>query len=151
MTTFIFSQALNSINSKKNQVINVFNSINSSLNKTTWKEDKITGKLSELSIQSSSYNKIIPNIYGTNRIAGNIIWLGDVQEIYNTNTTTIKIGKGQKIKQNTIEYFYYLSFAIAICKGEVENIKNIWADSTLLDLNKYKYRFYNGTSNQEPE
>ena len=38
-----------------------------------------------------------------------------------------------------------------ICKGEVENIKNIWADSTLLDLKKYKYRFYNGTGNQEPD
>ena len=151
MTTFIFSQALNSINSKKNQVVNIFNSISESFGKTTWKEDKITGKLSEISIQSSSYNKVIPTIYGTNRIAGNIIWLGDVQEIYNTNTTTIKIGKGQKIKQNTIEYFYYLSFAIAICKGEVEDIKNIWADSNLLDLNKYKYRFYNGTSNQEPD
>ena len=151
MTTFIFSQALNSINSKKNQVTQIFNSITDSFPKTTWKDDKITGKLSELSIQSSSYNKIIPMIYGTNRIAGNIIWLGEVQEVFNTNTTTIKIGKGQKIKQNTIEYFYYLSFAIGICKSEVEDIKNVWADSTLLDLKKYKYRFYNGTSNQAPD
>lgn len=151
MTTFIFSQALSSINSKKNQIINLVDDVKDSFGTTTWKKDKITGKLSEISIQASSYNKVIPLIYGTNRIAGNIIWLGDIKEVYNTNTTSIKIGKGQKIKQTSIEYFYYLSFAISICKGEVEDIKNIWADSTLLDLKKYKYRFYNGTSNQEPD
>lgn len=157
MTTFIFTQALNSVNSITNEVVNTFNSspigqyIDYESNKTTWKSDKITGRLSELSIQTSSYNKIIPIIYGTNRLAGNIIWLGTVKETYNTNTTTINIGKGQKIKQTSIEYFYYLSFAIAICKGEIESINNVWADGTLLDLTQYKYRFYNGTSTQLPD
>ncbi|MBR2141436.1 MAG: glycoside hydrolase TIM-barrel-like domain-containing protein [Rickettsiales bacterium] len=153
MTTFIFTQAINSINTAKNRAIN---SINTTAlgqlyygNGTKTKKDKITGKLSELSIQVSSYNKIIPMVYGTNRLAGNIIWVGDVKETYNTNTTTVKIGKGQKIKQTSIEYFYHLSFAIAICKGEIEKIENVWADTNLLDLTQYKYRFYSGTDTQE--
>ena len=29
-------------------------------------------------------------------------------------------------------------------KGEVEKINNVWADTMLLDLKQYKYRFYSG-------
>lgn len=155
MTTFIFTQAINSVNTTKNKIINTINSspfgqyIN--YNKTITKSDKIIGKLSELSIQTSSYNKVIPLVYGTNRIAGNIIWFDEVKEVMNTNTTNIRIGKGQKIKQTSIEYLYYLSFAVAICKGEIESLDNVWADTTLLDLTNYKYRFYNGTEEQLPD
>lgn len=157
MTTFIFTQTINSV---KNTIDNLKQTINSTpigqyinytQNETTKKDDKLTGKLAELSIQTSSYNKIIPIIYGTNRIAGNIIWLGNIKETYNTNATTIKIGKGQKIKQSSIEYFYNLSFAVAICKGEIEKINNVWADTKLLDLKQYKYRFYSGSSDQLPD
>lgn len=157
MTTFIFTQALNTINSRKNSVINKFNSspfgqlLNYTKNETIWKKDKISGKLSEISLQTSTYNKIIPIVYGVNKLAGNIIWLGEVQEVSNDNTTTIKIGKGQKIKQTSIDYFYFLSFAVAICKGEIYKLNNVWADTTLLDLSKYQYRFYRGTSDQEPD
>ena len=158
MTTFVFTQALNTINSKANQVRNLYsNSIVGQYidyeknNKTRWKKDKISGKLSEISIQTSTYNKIIPIIYGTNKLAGNIIWLGEVNEVVNNNTTTIRIGKGQKIKQNTIEYFYYLSFAIAICKGEISQLNNVWADNKLLNLADYSYRFYSGTEKQKTD
>ena len=157
MTTFIFTQALNTINSRKNSIINKFNSspfgqlLDYTKNETIWKKDKISGKLSEISLQTSTYNKIIPIVYGTNKLAGNIIWLGDIQEVSNDNTTTIKIGKGQKIKQTSIDYFYYLSFAVVICKGEIYKLNNVWADTTLLDLSKYQYRFYKGTNDQQPD
>ena len=104
MTTFIFTQALNTINSRKNSIINKFNSspfgqlLDYTKNETIWKKDKISGKLSEISLQTSTYNKIIPIVYSTNKLAGNIIWLSDIQEVSNDNTTKIKIGKGQKIK-----------------------------------------------------
>ena len=157
MTTFIFTQTINSVKNTIDNLKQTINStpigqyINCTQNETTKKDDKLTGKLAELSIQTSSYNKIIPIIYGTNRIAGNIIWLGNIKETYNTNATTIKIGKGQKIKQSSIEYFYNLSFAVAICKGEIEKINNVWADTKLLDLKQYKYRFYSGSSDQLPD
>ena len=157
MTTFIFTQALNTINSRKNSVLNKFYSspfgqlLEYTKNETIQKKDKITGKLSEISIQTSTYNKIIPVVYGTNKLAGNVIWLSEVKEVSNDNTITINIGKGQKIKQTNIDYFYFLSFAIAICKGEIYKLNNVWADTTLLDLSKYQYRFYNGTADQKPD
>lgn len=161
MTTFVFTQALNAINSRASSVSRKFNSSplgqltnyikDQTSENVTWKKDKISGKLSEISLQTSTYNKIIPLVYGTNKIAGNIIWLGDVREVRNDNTTTIQIGKGQKIKQTSIDYFYYLSFAVALCHGEISELKNVWADSTLLDMNNYSHRFYPGTSDQMPD
>jgi hypothetical protein len=157
MTTFVFTQALNIFENQRDNLMNTLNSQSFGNvtqymdNKTTWKKDKISGKLSELSVQTSTYNKIIPIIYGTNKIAGNVIWLDEVQEVVNNNTTTIKISKGQKIKQNNIEYFYFLNFAIAICGNEINSLKNIWADTTLLNFNDYAHRFYNGTEEQESD
>ena len=95
MTTFIFTQALNTINSRKNSVLNKFYSspfgqlLEYTKNETIQKKDKITGKLSEISIQTSTYNKIIPVVYGTNKLAGNVIWLSEVKEVSNDNTITI--------------------------------------------------------------
>lgn len=157
MTTFVFTQALDAINSKKNSLVTKFNSspigqlVNYTRDQITWKKDKISGKLSEISLQTSTYSKIIPIVYGTNKLAGNIIWLGEVREVRNDNTTTLRIGKGQKIKQTSIDYFYFLSFAVAICKGEISELKNVWADTTLLDMNKYSHRFYPGNSAQMPD
>jgi hypothetical protein len=133
----------------KNSIIGQY--VNYETNKTKWKKDKISGKLSEISLQTSTYNKIIPLMYGTNKLAGNIIWLGEVKEVVNNNTTTLKIGKGQKINQTSINYLYYLSFAVAICRGEVKELKNVWADTKLLDLTTYSHRFYSGTDTQQPD
>jgi hypothetical protein len=157
MTTFIFTQALNVLNNQKTSFLNTINStpfgdvVGLVDQKTSWKKDKISGKLSELSIQTSTYNKTIPKVYGTNKVAGNIVWLDEAQEVVNNNTTTIKLSKGQKIKQNVIEYFYFLSFAVVICGNEINDIKNVWANSTLLNLEDYTYRFYNGTEDQEQD
>ncbi|MDR2077692.1 MAG: glycoside hydrolase TIM-barrel-like domain-containing protein, partial [Rickettsiales bacterium] len=157
MTTFIFTQALNAINSKKESVAGAFNSspigevLKYTRSRTKWKKDRISGKLSEISIQTSTYNKVISMVYGRNRLAGNVLWLGSVQEVANNNTTSVNIGKGQKIKQTSIDYFYFLSFAIAICAGEIASLENVWADTTLLNLANYSHRFYSGTSGQLPD
>lgn len=151
MTTFVFTQAIDSINSKKNSVINTFN--NSYVSgifgpSYSWKDDKIKNKLDELSIQTSTYNKIIPYIYGTVKLAGNVIWMNEVREVKKEFVNTIKTGKNKKTKQKTVEYYYFCDFAIAICMGEVSELKNVWADNELLNLNEYSYRFYSGTSTQ---
>jgi hypothetical protein len=94
---------------------------------------------------------VIPIVYGRSKLAGNVLWLGTVQEVVNNNTITLRIGKGQKINQANIQYFYFLSFAIAICAGEIAGLENVWADTALLDMTEYTHRFYSGTSTQMPD
>lgn len=143
---FLEGQSRSMFNKAKRQVVDDITGI--FFKKTNWKKDKITGKLSELSIQTSTYNKIIPNIYGTNKIAGNIIWMDEVKEVQNNYQTSIQVSKGNTIKQNNTEYFYFLNFAIAICANEIKEIKNIWANGDLLKLDKFQFRVYNGTESQ---
>ena len=155
MANFVISTFISNFNSKKNFVLNVFR--NSPYyeffnNKDIWKKDRITSRLNDLTVQKSGYNEIIPLVYGTSRIAGNIIWATDIKEVENIYTTTYKTGKGgNKIHQNNIEYYYYANVAIAICAGEVNELKRVWADTDLIDLSKYNYRFYKGTESQEPD
>ncbi len=48
-------------------------------------------------------------------------------------------------------YNYYITAAIAICEGEIDDIERIWADNKLLDKSKITFRLYHGTENQNPD
>ncbi|MGL9702844.1 MAG: glycoside hydrolase/phage tail family protein [Wolbachia sp.] len=109
-------------------------------------EQKIThgARLKNLQIQTSTYGRTIPIIYGTARVAGNIIWAQPIKE--EVMTTKNKTGRGM----NT-EYNYYATLTIAICKGEVEKLNRIWADTTSLSFDEIDYTFYRGTEDQNPD
>ncbi|WP_264732551.1 glycoside hydrolase/phage tail family protein [Wolbachia endosymbiont (group A) of Sphaerophoria taeniata] len=109
-------------------------------------EQKVThgARLKNLQVQTSTYGRTIPIIYGTARIAGNIIWSQPIKE--EVITTKSKIGRGMNV-----EYNYYATLAIAICKGKVEKLNRIWADTTSLSFDEIDYTFYRGTEDQNPD
>jgi hypothetical protein len=99
-------------------------------------------RLSDLIVQSSSYGKIIPDLYGTARLAGNIIWAMPLFER----------GYTQYDEDNAhTSYNYTATVAIAICKGTADNILRIWADTKELNLAEINYRFYKGDAQQLPD
>ncbi|MGL9726487.1 MAG: hypothetical protein ACR5KV_08195, partial [Wolbachia sp.] len=79
-------------------------------------------RLKSLQVQISAYGKTIPIIHGTACVAGNIIWSQPIKE--EAITTQNKTGRGINVAYN-----YYATLAIAICKGEVEKLNRIWADT----------------------
>lgn len=109
-------------------------------------EQKIThgARLKNLQVQTSTYGKAIPIIYGTARIAGNIIWSQPIKE--EAITTQNKTGRGINITYN-----YYATLAIAICKGKVEKLNRIWADIKSLSFDEIDYTFYHGREDQNPD
>ncbi|WP_250296796.1 glycoside hydrolase/phage tail family protein [Wolbachia endosymbiont of Oedothorax gibbosus] len=109
-------------------------------------EQKVThgARLKNLQVQTSTYGRTIPIIYGTARIAGNIIWAQPIKE--EAITTKSKIGRGMNV-----EYNYYATLAIAICKGKVEKLNRIWADTTSLSFDEIDYTFYSGREDQNPD
>ncbi len=78
-------------------------------------------RISDLSIQTSTYGQPIPRIFGTARIAGNVIWATDLVE---------HAGGGGK--KGGTSYSYTVSFAVALCEGPIVGVRRIWADGKLI-------------------
>lgn len=104
-------------------------------------------RFDELEIQTSSYGKMIPIVYGTARMAGNIIWALPVREESTISGGSRKSGGASK----TRTYQYYATFAVAISEGEISEISKIWADTDEVDLSTISYTIYNGSETQLPD
>jgi hypothetical protein len=81
-------------------------------------------RLQDRAVQVSTYGAEIPRIYGTTRLAGNIIWSTDLLETANEQS-----GKGGP---SFTTYSYSVSCAVSICRGEITGIRKIWADGLLI-------------------
>lgn len=82
-------------------------------------------RLTDLAVQTSRYGTQIPKLFGTNRVAGCVIWSTDLQE----HRATSGGGKGQP---GTATYSYSASFAVALSARPIVEVRRIWADGTLL-------------------
>lgn len=90
-------------------------------------------RLDDLHAQISSYGASINKIWGTMRIAGNVIWTAPIKEV---KTEEQQGGKGGVVLTN---YSYFGTFAIAICEGPIDQILRIWADTKLIyDVNSWQ-------------
>ncbi len=111
-------------------------------------------RLEDLAVQTSTYGKAIPKLWGSVRLAGNVVWSLPIKEMV-TTTTVSGGGKGgstgAKSKTTENDYSYYITLAIAICEGEITSIDRVWADAELLDLSQGTYRIYTGGETQMPD
>lgn len=113
---------------------------------------KVRGsRLHDLVVQSSTYGKMIPIVYGNARIGGNIIWSQPITETVVTTTSSAGSGGkggGGRVTQTSSSYSYSITLAIAICEGALDEVSRIWADAKQLDLSQYTHRVYLGTETQ---
>ncbi len=116
-------------------------------------ENRIIGsRLSDLSIQTSTYGDVIPQIFGRVRIASNIIWASDIKEITITQNVSGG-GKGSAFgvtKKTNTSYNYTVSFAACICDGKIDSIDRFWADSKLINIADFcsSYEIHKGAEDQ---
>ena len=85
-------------------------------------------RLSDLKIQTSTWGKMIPIVYGRARIAGNVIWSSDIQETKHSHQGS---AKGGPQTENTT-YTYAIDVAISLCAGPIFGVRKIWANSQLI-------------------
>ena len=112
-------------------------------------------RLESLAVQTSTYGRMIPIVFGSVRIAGNMIWSLPLKELA-TTTQVDTGGKGgggssPSSSSTSTTYSYYSTMAIAVCEGEITSIDRVWADSELLDLSQGTYRIYKGDEAQLPD
>jgi hypothetical protein len=116
-------------------------------------------------IQQSSYGRFIPIVYGTAKLAGNVIWSSDIREVRKETRSGGGGGKGGGGGgggTTVVTYSYYCSWALGICEGPVTSIHRIWFDADLVyeqknsgvtwhpDV-KEKMTFYAGTDLQDAD
>lgn len=110
-------------------------------------------RLEELAVQTSTYGKAVPKVWGSVRLAGNVIWSRPIKELVTTTTVRSggKGGGGRRSQTTQTEYSYFVTLAIAVCEGEITRIDRVWADAKLLDLSLGTYRLYTGSEAQLPD
>lgn len=108
-------------------------------------------RLADLMVQTSTYGKAIPIVYGNARIAGNVIWSRPIKEVATTTTTTQGGKGGGGVSSSNTEFSYFVTLAIAICEGQLDSIDRVWADAGQLDTSLGTYRFYKGSQDQLPD
>lgn len=97
--------------------------------------DQIGPRLGDLAMQNSSLGGNIPYLYGHAKIAGNIIWMPELEEVKHTETQEIEGGKGGTSSDSevtTVWYTYKAYCAVALAAGPITRILKIWADDLLV-------------------
>lgn len=102
-------------------------------------------RLADLQVQASTEGAAIPLVYGTMRIAGQVVWAGPF-----TETTSVR-RVGGKTGPKVEERRYAISFAVALCEGPVSGIGRIWANGEVLDLSGVTMRLHTGGAAPEPD
>ena len=88
-------------------------------------------RLSDLTQQSSSYGQIIPRVYGSVALLGNVFWIEN-NALKETSHTEEQGGKGGGSSSETTTYTYSSTFALGLCTGPIVGIRRIWASGTLI-------------------
>jgi len=108
-------------------------------------------RLSDLSVQTSTYGASIPQLFGRVRVTGSVIWSTDLVETRRTQG-------GGKGRASTETYNYSASFAVLLSARRISRVGRIWADGKLLrgaagDLKTEvtALRIHSGDADQSPD
>ncbi|MEX2036163.1 MAG: hypothetical protein WEA28_13330, partial [Xanthobacteraceae bacterium] len=113
-------------------------------------------RLADLAIMASTEGAPIPRLYGRARIAGEVIWATQLEEVVSTSTESSGGGGkggggGSSVTTTTTTYSYFANFAVGLSEGRIGNVMRVWADGKLLDLSGVTMRVYPGPEQQTPD
>lgn len=85
--------------------------------------------LTEAQINSAEYGAIVPEILGTTRISGNVIYYTDFTA--HEHRTTQRTGKGGGGKHVQIDYTYTVAVILGLCEGTIQGVSRVWRDKSI--------------------
>ena len=88
-------------------------------------------RLDDLTVQTSTYGAVIPRVYGSVAVNGNVFWLEN-NALKETVTKKKSGGKGGGSKTTTRTYTYSATFAVGLCKGPIAGVRRIWIGANLI-------------------
>ncbi|MBI5130281.1 MAG: glycoside hydrolase/phage tail family protein [Rhodopseudomonas palustris] len=114
---------------------------------------KVEGpRLADLDVMASTEGAPIPRVYGRARLAGQVIWATQLEEVISTDDSSAGgKGFGGGSTTTTTTYTYFANFAVGLCEGPIGRVARIWADGKPLDLSGLNFRVHRGDEGQAPD
>lgn len=107
-------------------------------------------KISEFTVNTAEYGAVVPEIIGTVRTAGNVIYYDDFTA--HEHRETHKAGKGGKSKQVSITYTYTVAVILGLCEGHIFGIGKVWIGKNVHNYpaDDIQLTLFDGKENQQP-
>lgn len=107
-------------------------------------------KISSFSVSTAEYGSAVPEIFGTTRRSGNVIYYDDFTA--HEHRESHKAGKGGRKKTVTISYTYTVAVILGLCEGPITGIGKVWVGKSVYDYPSEDIGLtcWNGTETQEP-
>ncbi|WP_294644765.1 glycoside hydrolase/phage tail family protein, partial [uncultured Aureimonas sp.] len=109
-----------------------------------------SGRLRASRVMEADEGGGVARVYGTARVAGQVIWTTRFEEATRTDRQGGK-GGGSRGATETTVYSYFGNVAVALCEGPIACVRRIWADGEELDLAAVTWRLHHGTETQAPD
>jgi len=110
-------------------------------------ENKQSSGPGQLQLSTSNYGGAIPVVYGARRVAGNLIWAGNLVTVAVEHDAGGGGCMGSDATYTTYEY--YISFAMAICVGRgKQEVRRIFKNKDEYVYNRRDGRAYSITNTQ---
>lgn len=102
-----------------------------------------------LQLQTASNAMAAPILWGTNRIAPNLIWYDGFHAVPHTTTQQTGGGKGGGGSSTTsTTYTYQVNVILALCEGPVVSIGTVWLSKQVTTLGATNFTLFTGTTPQ---
>jgi len=112
--------------------------------------------VSGLQLQSSTYGKGVTLLYGTTRIAPNLIWYGNFIATPQGSSGGgggkggVTGGGGGKSGNTGTSYTYQAAVALGLCEGPIESVGNVYVSKSMTTLAALGLSEFNGPYGQAP-
>lgn len=107
-------------------------------------------KIANFTVSTAEYGQPVPEVIGTTRMSGNVIYYDDFTA--HEHKETQRAGKGGGSKVVNITYTYTVACIIGLCEGPVAGIGKVWRDKELYQYpaDAIQMTLFSGTQNQQP-
>lgn len=107
-------------------------------------------RINALQIQQSTYGGVIPVVFGTNRIAGNMLDYIDFTAIPHTTTQSSGGKGGGGVTQTNTTYTYTVAAIIGLSEGQITGIGKVWKSKESGNTGTYGLSIFTGAPGQQP-
>ncbi len=107
-------------------------------------------KISEFTVSTAEYGSAVPEVLGTVRIAGNIIYYDDFTA--HEHKEVQRAGKGGGSKHVNITYTYTVAAILGLCEGEIDGVSRVWVGKDVYTYpnEKIQMTLFKGSESQQP-